>query len=177
MSGIATLTNKFVWLLKYNNSKILHTRKTTPNFRIFEVAAVKIGGGEIHRLDLSSSVMIKDNHINALNGIKNTFDLILSQKLSRRQKNKFEIEVDSIDELKYLIQAHSGIIKIVMLDNFGVHDIKLALNLLINQDIKVELSGGITLSNFPQIQFPGIDYYSIGMLTHGYKSIDFSLDF
>ncbi len=177
MSGVATLTDKFVSRLKYSGSKILHTRKTTPQFRLFEIAAVKIGGGDFHRIDLSSAVMIKDNHIEALGGIKNTIQLIQKKRLTGKQKNRFEIEVKSIEELIYVLKNAKNIIKIVMLDNFDASDTKKALKLLINQRIKVELSGGITLDNFSINQLPGIDYYSIGSLTHGYKSVDYSLEF
>jgi nicotinate-nucleotide pyrophosphorylase (carboxylating) len=130
MSGVATLTRQFVKKLKYPGSKVLHTRKTTPGFRIFEIAAVKTGGGDFHRMDLGSAVLIKDNHI-----------------------------------------------KIIMLDNLIRPEIQKALKLLKNSRIKIELSGGINLHNISKIQFPGIDYYSVGSLTHGYKSIDYSLEF
>ena len=177
MSGVATLTHKFVSLLKYPGSKILHTRKTTPNFRFFEIVAVKIGGGDFHRIDLSSAVLIKDNHIEALGGIKNTMHLLGVKSLTRKQTFRFEIEVKSVAELVQLLENNKKIIKIVLLDNFDLKQTEKALKLLKNQQIKVELSGGISLENFLKVQFRGIDYYSIGSLTHGYKSIDYSLEF
>ena len=177
MSGIATLTDKFVKNLKYRNSAILHTRKTTPNFRLFELAAVKIGGGDFHRFDLSSSVMIKDNHIEASGSIDEVIRIINKKKLTKKQEPRFEIEVKSIRELKRVLSETKNYVKIVMLDNFPRKDISLAVSLLKKRKIKTELSGGINLKNFKSIQMRGIDYYSIGMLTHSYKSIDFSLEF
>ena len=177
MSGIATLTSEFVKKLKYKESMILHTRKTTPNFRFFELAAVKIGGGGFHRFDLSSSVMIKDNHIEALDSIDKVIRVINRKKLTKKQKYRFEIEVKSIKELIEVIENAKNYIKVVMLDNFPRKDIRLAVALLKKYKIKTELSGGIDLKSFKNIQVKGIDYYSIGMLTHSYKSIDFSLEF
>lgn len=177
MSGVATLTRKFVNTLRYPGSKILHTRKTTPGFRVFEIAAVKIGGGDFHRMDLSSAVMIKDNHIEVLNGIENVVNFLRSKRLSGKLLNRFEIEVKNTDELKYVVNHLQGLIKIIMLDNFKRSDIIKALKILRKSNIMVELSGGINLQNFSKIQFPGIDYYSIGSLTNGYKSIDYSLEF
>jgi nicotinate-nucleotide pyrophosphorylase (carboxylating) len=177
MSGIATLTNEFVKSLKYKNAKILHTRKTTPNFRLFELAAVKTGGGDFHRFDLSSAVMIKDNHIEAVGSVDEVLRRINSKKLTDKEKYRFEIEVKSIKELKQVLKEVGKYIKIVMLDNFHPSDIAKAVRLLRKYRIKTELSGGITLRNFKKLQMKGIDYYSIGMLTHSYKSIDFSLEF
>jgi nicotinate-nucleotide pyrophosphorylase (carboxylating) len=175
MSGIATLTGEFVKKLKYKEAKILHTRKTTPNFRLFELAAVKIGGGDFHRFDLSSSVMVKDNHIVAAGGIEKAFKTIKIKK--KVERNRFEIEVKSMYELKQVIQKAKEIVKIVMLDNFNKNKISEAVKLLNENHINVELSGGINLKNFNSLQQKGIDFYSIGILTHSYKSIDFSLEF
>lgn len=177
MSGIATVTNKFVTMRKYKNSKILPTRKTTPNFRLFELLAVKLGGGDFHRFSLDSSVMVKDNHITAAGSIKKVLNQIKSEVLSKKLKHNFEVEVRSINELKLLLRNAKGIIKIVMLDNFHPGMIEKAINLLHGSSIKVEVSGGINLSNFNKYQHPDIDFYSIGMLTHSYKSTDFSLEF
>jgi nicotinate-nucleotide pyrophosphorylase (carboxylating) len=177
MSGIATVTNKFVMLRKYRNSKILPTRKTTPNFRLFELLAVKLGGGDFHRFSLDSSVMVKDNHIVAAGSFEEVLKRIESAVLSKRLKHNFEVEVKSINELKLLLKNANGVIKIVMLDNFYPGMIVKAMNLVHGSGIKVEVSGGINLSNFNKYQHPDIDFYSIGMLTHSYKSIDFSLEF
>lgn len=175
MSGIATLTGEFVKKLKYKDARILHTRKTTPNFRLFELAAVKIGGGDFHRFDLGSTVMVKDNHIAAVGGIEKALRIIKKKK--GFVKNKFEIEVKSMHELRQVIRKCKTIVKIVMLDNFNKNKISEAVKMLKENHIKIELSGGINLKNFNSLQKKGIDFYSIGMLTHSYKSVDFSLEF
>jgi nicotinate-nucleotide pyrophosphorylase (carboxylating) len=177
MSGIATLTNTFVTKLKYKEAKILHTRKTTPNFRIFETAAVKTGGGDFHRLNLASSVMIKDNHMLSLGNMNNVMGYLLRKKISVKLKHKFEIEVKTFEELETVIKYGRGIIKVVMLDNFQPGKLNKAISLLKQNKFKIEVSGGINLRNFAKYQRKGIDYYSIGSLTHSYKSTDFSLEF
>lgn len=177
MSGIATLTNSFVKQLKFRNSKILHTRKTTPNFRVFEAAAVKSGGGEFHRLSLGSSVMIKDNHIISLGGIEEVLRSLRKKNLSLQEKQKLEIEVKGFKELKTVIKLGKGLVKVVMLDNFQASEIEKAVRTLKRSGFQIEVSGGINTSNFGKYQQKGINYYSIGALTHSYKSCDFSLDF
>jgi nicotinate-nucleotide pyrophosphorylase (carboxylating) len=177
MSGIATFTNSFVKLLKFKGSKILHTRKTTPGFRLFEVAAVKTGGGDFHRLNLMSAVMIKDNHIEALNGIELTMDFLLRQSIPFVLKQKFEIEVKTFKELDAVVKYGKGLIEVVMLDNFKPADLKKAIKILKINGFKVELSGGINMKNFAKYQQNGVNFYSIGALTHSYKSCDFSLEF
>lgn len=177
MSGIATYTNRFVQKLKYKNAKILHTRKTTPNLRVIEAAAVKTGGGDFHRFSLASSVLIKDNHIEALGGIKKLMAEISSKKIPPRLKQKFEIEVKTYDELLTVIKYGKKLVKVVMLDNFKPRDMGKAIRLLKRNGFKIEVSGGINLENFSRFQKKGIDFYSIGALTHSYKSADFSLDF
>ena len=177
MSGIATFTNSFVKLLKYKGAKILHTRKTTPGFRLFEVAAVKTGGGDFHRLSLMSAVMIKDNHIEALNGIELTMDFLLRQTIPFVLKQKFEIEVKTFKELDAVVKYGKGLVEVVMLDNFKPLNLPKAIKILKNNGFKIELSGGINMQNFSQYQQKGVDFYSIGALTHSYKSCDFSLEF
>ncbi len=181
MSGIATLTNNFVSRLKYKGSAILHTRKTTPNFRLFEIAAVKTGGGDFHRIDLSSAVMIKDNHIESLGNIQNVMDYLNSRKVRiKRTKNisaELEIEAKNMNEVKTIIKYGKGIVKTVMLDNFTPKNITEAIKSLKLNRFKIELSGGINEKNFDRLQHKGIDFYSIGEMTHSYKSIDFSLEF
>ena len=177
MSGIATLTSSFVRRLKHKRAKILHTRKTTPNFRLFEAAAVKIGGGDFHRLNLGSAFLIKDNHIK----VSGSISVILKQFGERhpltRNRKIIEIEVKFLSELKEVIAFGKSLIKIVMLDNFPWLNLQEAIKLLEKQSFKIELSGGINEKNFRQLQYKGIDFYSIGMLTHSYKSVDFSLEF
>jgi nicotinate-nucleotide pyrophosphorylase (carboxylating) len=177
MSGAATLTSTFVSRLKFKDARILHTRKTTPNFRLFETAAVKTGGGDFHRLSLGSSVMIKDNHILALGNITDVMNFLKRKKLSSGLKHKFEIEVKTSKELETVIKLGKGIIKVVMLDNYHTAKLNKAIGLLKANDFKIEVSGGINLQNFDKYQRKGIDFYSIGGLTHSYKSADFSLEF
>jgi len=173
MSGVATLTNQFVMMLKYKNAKILHTRKTTPGFRVFELAGVLAGGGNLHRTDLSSAVMLKDNHIESAGSIKKLLSKPIPKKINRR----FEIEVKSLAQVKEVIQYGKGNVEIVMLDNFQRRNLIKAISLLKANGFKIELSGGINLKSFSQIQHKGVDYYSVGLLTHGYNSVDFSLEF
>jgi nicotinate-nucleotide pyrophosphorylase (carboxylating) len=177
MSGIATLTDKFVKKLKYPGSKILHTRKATPNFRVFEIAAVKTGGGDFHRHDLSSAVMIKDNHIEASGSIKKILELLRDSGVPAGKKDRFEIEVKSFKELEEVVNYGKQLVKIVMLDNFRPAGIKQSIEILKKNGFKIEVSGGINLENFAKIQQMGINYYSVGALTHSYKSVDFSLEF
>jgi len=174
MSGIATLTNRFVKLLKYKEAKILHTRKTTPNFRLPEIAAVKTGGGDFHRMSLSSEVMIKDNHIACAGSIKRALDAFRSR---RKYGRNLEIEVKSLSEAKDVIRFGRDLVVTVMLDNFRQSSMKKAVAMLKRNGFRIEVSGGINETNFVRKQLKGIDYYSIGMLTHSYKSIDFSLEF
>lgn len=177
MSGIATLTNQFVKRLKFKHAKILHTRKTTPNFRIFEIAAVKTGGGDFHRFDLSSAAMIKDNHISASGHLEDI--LVKLQKLKKKTecKDKFEVEVKNFYELERVIKYGSEFVKVVMLDNFNPVEVEQSAELLNKFNIKIEISGGINPENFDEYQNPFVDYYSVGMLTHSYRSVDFSLEF
>jgi len=177
MTGIATLTNEFVNRLKYRNAKILHTRKTTPNFRIFEAAAVKIGGGDFHRLDMGSAVMVKDNHIIAAGSLSKVLDSLNKKKLNSRVTNRFEVEVKTARELRTVIEKGKRFVRIVMLDNFPEGQLEEAVKLIKGNGMQVEISGGVNLKNFNKLQKKGVDYYSIGMLTHSYKSVDFSLEF
>jgi nicotinate-nucleotide pyrophosphorylase (carboxylating) len=177
MSGTATLTDSFVRQLKFKNAKILHTRKTTPNFRVFEAAAVKTGGGDFHRLSLDSSVMIKDNHIEAFGGIEEVFRFLEKRNLTTKQKQKFEIEVKGFKEIGTVLKYGKGLVEVVMLDNFKPGDIERAARILKINGFEIEVSGGINIGNFGKYQKKAIDFYSIGALTHSCKSCDFSLDF
>jgi nicotinate-nucleotide pyrophosphorylase (carboxylating) len=177
MSGAATLTDKFVKKLKFPGTKILHTRKTTPNFRVFEIGAVKTGGGDFHRQDLSFAIMIKDNHIESAGSITKALREMKNTKIKDNFKNRLEIEVKSLADINEVVKFGKGLVKIVMLDNFRENDIEKAASILKQNGFKIEISGGINLSNFSKKQRKGIDFYSIGALTHSYKSIDFSLEF
>jgi nicotinate-nucleotide pyrophosphorylase (carboxylating) len=174
MSGIATLTNKYVKQLRFKDSEILHTRKTTPNFRVFEIAAVKTGGGDFHRFNLGSAIMVKDNHIEACGSLQNALQILRTKgaKLKR-----LEVEVKNMADLQTVVSSGKGLVEIVMLDNFKESLLPKAVKILKNNGFKIEISGGINEKNFRNKQVKGIDYYSIGALTHSYKSADFSLEF
>lgn len=173
MSGISTLTNAFVQKLNNPKTKILDTRKTTPNFRLFEKLAVKIGGGTNHRTGLYDMMLIKDNHIEANGGIENTLERLSSIK----KTVKIEIEVKNLFELMVVCTLGNGIVDIIMLDNFTLNDVKEAVK-IVKGKFKIEVSGGISLDTISQYsKIKGIDFISVGALTHSVKSLDISLDF
>ena len=172
MSGIATLTNKFVKETEGTKSKILDTRKTTPNFRQFEKYAVKIGGGMNHRFGLYDMILIKDNHVDAAGGITNALKRV-SEYLKQTGKNlPVEIETRNIEEVKQVMEA--GIANRIMLDNFSPELLMKAVQ-LINGKYETEASGGITMSNVRSYALSGVDFISVGALTHSYKSMDISM--
>lgn len=151
MCGIATLTREFVGRLEGTKVKLLDTRKTTPNMRIFEKYAVKVGGGTNHRFGLNDGVMIKDNHIEAAGGIKNAVSLARKNSPFVR---KIEVEVESIDQLKEALEAKADII---MLDNMDIKTLKEAVKLIDNR-AEVEASGNVTLDNIREIAETGVDF-------------------
>ena len=172
MSGIATVTKEIVQKLEGTKCKVLDTRKTTPNFRLIEKWAVKIGGGVNHRFGLFDMILIKDNHVDYAGGIKEA--LLSAQKyLETKSLNiPIEIEVRNIDELKQVLEI-GGVIRI-MLDNFSFEDIKKAL-VITDGRFSVEASGGITPETVRDYALCGVDYVSMGYLTHSVKSLDLSL--
>ncbi len=172
MSGIATATNYYVNLLTGLPTKVLDTRKTTPGLRMIEKKAVKIGGGENHRIGLYDMVMIKDNHIDYAGGIKNAIEAT-KQYLSKEGKYlKIEIEARNLNELNEILSA--GGIDRIMLDNFNYDDLKTAVK-LIDGKYETEASGGITDKTIRNYAECGVDYISVGALTHQIKSLDLSL--
>jgi nicotinate-nucleotide pyrophosphorylase (carboxylating) len=175
MSGIATLTDQLKRKLDNKDIKIIDTRKTTPNMRIFEKLGVKIGGGENHRMGLYDMVLIKDNHIEACGGISKTLEILRKEK--SKVKEKVEIEVKNISELKKVIANGKKIIDRVMLDNFSIKNVGKAIEL--NKGLfQIEVSGGINYNNINKYsEIKGIDFISIGFLTHSVKSLDISLNF
>ncbi len=172
MSGIATKTAMYVGMVKGTGVKILDTRKTTPNMRQLEKMAVKIGGGENHRMGLYDMIMIKDNHIDFAGSIQKAIFKTRDYLKKNNLDLKVEIEVRSLSELEEVLQA--GNIDIIMLDNFSLADLQGAVNLISNK-YKTEASGGITEKNIRQIAETGVDFISVGSLTHHIKSFDFSL--
>jgi nicotinate-nucleotide pyrophosphorylase (carboxylating) len=170
MSGIATLTSRFVEETKGTNALILDTRKTTPNLRAFEKQAVVDGGGTNHRMNLSEMVMLKDNHLKAA---KSIMDAVETVKLHIDPSIKIEVEVESIPMFKEAILTRCDII---MLDNMSLEDMKTCVE--INNGLKkIEASGNMTLPRIKAVASVGVDYISVGELTHSYKSLDISLKF
>jgi nicotinate-nucleotide pyrophosphorylase (carboxylating) len=168
MSGIATLTNKYVQEINHTNAQLLDTRKTTPNLRILEKYSVKIGGGCNHRFNLSDGVMLKDNHISAAGGIKNAVELARQNSSFVR---KIEVETENLEMVKEALDAKADII---MLDNMNLDLAKEAIQ-LINKRALTEFSGNVELNNIKEIAELGVDYISVGALTHSAKILDFSM--
>ena len=172
MSGIATMTHRFVKETEGYRAKVLDTRKTTPGFRYIEKWAVRIGGGHNHRMGLYDMIMIKDNHHDFCGGITNAI-LTTKKYLADNHLNiKVEIEVRNMDELKEVLAV--GNVDRIMLDNFDVETTRKAVE-LVNDRFDTESSGGINLSTIRDYASTGVDYISVGALTHSYKSMDISL--
>lgn len=168
MSGIATYTHSVASLLKGTKTKLLDTRKTTPNNRIFEKYAVRIGGGNNHRYNLSDGVLLKDNHIGAAGGVKKAITMAKEYAPFVR---KIEVEVENLDMVKEAVEAGADII---MLDNMSHEDMKTAME-LIGGKAEVEVSGNVTKENIARLTDLGVDYISSGALTHSAPIMDISL--
>lgn len=172
MSGIATKTNHIVKLLQPYQTRLLDTRKTTPGMRYLEKWAVRIGGGVNHRIGLYDMILIKDNHVDYAGGITNAI-IASNQYLADKGKQlDIEIEVRNLEELDQVLKT--GKVQRIMLDNFGFPDLKKAVELIDHQYI-TEASGGITEENITEYADCGVDYISMGALTHSVKSLDMSL--
>lgn len=167
LSGIATATNKFVRLLP-PSVKILDTRKTLPGLRILEKYAVKVGGGKNHRFGLYDGILIKDNHIIAVGGVKKALEIA---KRNAPHYMKIEIEAATLDDVR---EAVEGGADIILLDNMDVDEIKEAIK-IINGRAQIEVSGGININNIEHLVGLPIDFISIGAITHSAKALDFSL--
>ena len=174
MSGIATNTRKYVDAVKGTNTKILDTRKTTPGLRVFEKYAVTVGGAVNHRFGLFDMIMLKDNHIDFAGGIEKAIDTTHEYLKNKNLDLKIEIETRNLDEVKRVVE-HGGVNRI-MLDNFSPELIQDALK-MINGKYETEASGGITLENIKGYALSGVDFISVGALTHHIKSLDLSLKF
>ena len=168
MSGIATYTRSIADLLKGTKTKLLDTRKTTPNMRIFEKYAVKVGGGNNHRYNLSDGILLKDNHIGAAGGVKQAVEMAKEYAPFVR---KIEIEVENLEMLKEAIEAGADII---MLDNMSVEDMKKAVEMTAGK-AETECSGNVTKENIARLTDIGVDYISSGALTHSAPILDLSL--
>lgn len=168
MSGIATYTHSVATLLKGTKTKLLDTRKTTPNNRIFEKYSVRIGGGNNHRYNLSDGVMLKDNHIGAAGGVKKAIEMAKEYAPFVR---KIEVEVENLDMVREAVEAGADII---MLDNMKHEDMEEAMK-IIDGKAEVEVSGNVTKENIARLTDLGVDYISSGALTHSAPILDISL--
>jgi nicotinate-nucleotide pyrophosphorylase (carboxylating) len=166
MSGIATVTSEYVALLEDSDTKILDTRKTAPGLRIFDKYAVAMGGGENHRMGLYDLAMIKDNHIVAAGGIKKA----VQQVRKKHPDLNIEVETTNIEQLKEALNVEADII---MLDNMSLDDMSRAVSVIKNRAL-IEASGNITLNNVREVAQTGVDFISIGALTHSVKAFDIS---
>ena len=171
MSGIATMTHRYVERIEGTGAHVLDTRKTTPGMRMLEKMAVKIGGGVNHRIGLFDMILLKDNHIDFAGGISNAINRCHSYLKERNLDLKIEIEVRNFDELNQVLEC--GGVNRIMLDNFTVADTKKAVD-LINHRYEVESSGNITLDTIRSYAEQGVDYVSVGALTHSVKGLDMS---
>lgn len=172
MSGIASLTNKYVQLLKGYPTRLLDTRKTTPNFRLLEKEAVRIGGGLNHRMGLYDMIMLKDNHIDYCGGIEKALGKAYAYVQEKKPGLKIEIETRNLDDVKRVVAF--GKADRIMLDNFTPAQIVEALS-LINKKFETEASGGINLDNVVDYARTGVDYVSVGAVIHHAVSADLSL--
>ena len=171
MSGIATMTHRYVERIEGTGAHVLDTRKTTPGMRMLEKMAVKIGGGVNHRIGLFDMILLKDNHIDFAGGISNAIKRCHAYLKERNLDLKIEIEVRNFDELNQVLEC--GGVNRIMLDNFTVADTKKAVE-LINHRYEVESSGNITLDTIRSYAEQGVDYVSVGALTHSVKGLDMS---
>lgn len=172
MSGIATLTNTFLEKIKHTKAKILDTRKTIPGLRLLDKEAVKCGGGKNHRIGLFDLFLIKDNHIEIAGSITNA---VKACRIFQQKKNsnlKIEVETKNLDEVS---EALSCNVEIIMLDNFNTDLMRKAVK-LINEKCLVEASGNINIDNVKEVAETGVDFISVGALTHSVKALDISLE-
>ena len=172
LSGVATQTHIYAAKIADLKTKVLDTRKTTPGMRLLEKEAVKIGGGCNHRIGLFDMILIKDNHVDFAGGIKNA--ILAAQNYCKAKGKNLDIEIETrnFDEIRQVLEI--GGVRRIMLDNFNVEDTKKAVE-LINGRFETESSGGITLDNLRDYALAGVDFISVGALTHQIKSLDMSL--
>ncbi len=170
MSGIATMTKRFVERISSTSTRILDTRKTVPGWRILDKYAVRIGGGHNHRFGLFDGVLIKDNHISAAGSVGEAIKLV---KVNIPHTLKIEVEVETLDELKEAINSGADA---VLLDNMDMNMLRKAVEIAKDRVI-IEVSGGITLEDVGEIAKTGVDFISVGAITHSVKGVDISLEF
>ncbi len=169
LSGVATMTRRFVNRVRGTGVRILDTRKTTPLYRKLEKMAVRCGGGHNHRLTLYDGILIKDNHIRAVGSVREAVERAVR---NRPYGKMITVEVESIDELLEAMEAGADI---VMLDNFSIEEIRRAVEIA-GGKVKLEVSGGVNLDNVREIAETGVDYISIGALTHSARWVDISME-
>lgn len=172
MSGIATKTNHLVKLLEGTSTRLLDTRKTTPNFRLLEKWGVKIGGGHNHRIGLYDMIMLKDNHIDMAGGITQAINQTKDYLRASNKTLKIEVETRTLKEVEEVLTV--GGVEVIMLDNMDIATMKAAVKLIGNM-AKTEASGNITETTLRAVADCGVDFISVGALTHSYKSLDLSL--
>ncbi|MBR4839954.1 MAG: carboxylating nicotinate-nucleotide diphosphorylase [Paludibacteraceae bacterium] len=172
MSGIATTTRQYVKLLDGLHTRVLDTRKTTPGLRVLEKMAVKIGGGVNHRMGLFDMIMLKDNHIDFAGGIENAVNKTKAYLKEKGKNLKIEVEVRNLDELRQALAV--GGVDRVMFDNFDIPTTKEAVK-IVNGQVETESSGGITIKTLRSYAECGVDFISVGALTHSVKGLDMSL--
>jgi nicotinate-nucleotide pyrophosphorylase (carboxylating) len=168
LSGIATITNKWVKEISGTEAKIRDTRKTTPGLRLLEKYAVRAGGGTNHRMSLNDQALIKDNHIVAAGSIKKAIEKVKD----KFPELAFEVEVDNLDQISEALSANA---ELILLDNFSIEDLRKAVA-LVNKKAKLEASGGITFENVRKIAETGVDYLAVGALTHSAPVLDIGGD-
>ena len=172
MSGIATETNRYVKRLEGLHTKVLDTRKTTPGLRYIEKEAVRIGGGTNHRVGLFDMIMLKDNHIDFCAGIENAIKNAKKYIIENNLNLQIEVETRSFDDIEKVLQI--GGIQRIMFDNFSIEDTKIAVK-IVNSKFETESSGNINLNNIREYAECGVDFISVGALTHHINSLDLSL--
>lgn len=171
MSGVATTTHRYVERLEGTGTRVLDTRKTTPGLRLLEKEAVRIGGGTNHRIGLYDMILLKDNHVDFAGGIEQAITRAQRYCREKGKKLKIEIEVRSFNEINQVLKV--GGVDRIMLDNFSVEDTRKAV-VLINHRYETESSGGITIDTLRDYALCGVDFISVGALTHSIKSLDMS---
>jgi len=171
MSGVATSTHKFVENLKGSNISILDTRKTLPGWRYLDKYSVFIGGGKNHRIGLFDMVLIKENHIAAAGSLKNAVKLCRNYLRSKKLDLKIEVETKNLEELKQTLTFN---VDRIMLDNMNLEQIKQAAE-IVNGKTELEISGGVNLENVAEYYYSGVDFISVGQLTHSARAFDYSM--
>ncbi len=173
MSGIATLTHKYVQAIEGTAARIIDTRKTAPGLRVLDKLAVRLGGGANHRFGLDDMILIKDNHIVAAGGIKAAVELCKTRLAADDLKRAIEVETKNLAEVREALEC--GGMQRIMVDNFPLEDTRKAVEMIARR-YEVEASGGITLENVRGVAQTGVDFISIGALTHSVKGLDLSLE-